>query len=608
MATTQRYRLTPCNTAKSCEENKSRFSDGATGGWLISTTSLEPWRFSCNAPEDWDGWFKKVDGWRRAFPRSITALLVEARGWELYADKGNPKEHDLRRQKVKDLLFAAARWPNKCPHWYDMMIDAVAVPEQWPEDKFFSLIAEGARYEPGYYDTLFAASWYKLGCGGWYGKESPWFGNLERLSTELAPEEGSIPYARLVWNRWWWFGNIFEESPAEWSKVKNGFLELDKRYPGSRRNLNGFLQFALLARDKETARELYQRIGENGDESWGAYSRYRLWRDWADPATPAWRTTPVLMTDRRAGWPYAVHSIAFSPDGKNLLSCAADETVTIWDAATGARLWQTAFGEHPALSVAFSPDGRLFAAGGFQDNVEHERGLVRVWDRQSCKPIADVRPPTGNAFSITFTPDGRSLIIGGGDGPNKFTGYIWDVASQQLRPINFPSKETQAARGVAVSPDSRILIASCYQTSVFYSLADDRVLLDTEHSMRNYTSAAAFSPDGKLAVTAGTPPWRSALQPGSVSFWDPATGAEKTTRVDDGTGGLSTVCFSPDGKLIAGAGIDQTVHVWDAATAKSKAVFLGHDRAITAVAFSTDGKTVASAGEDGVIKFWQLPR
>ena len=197
--------------ATKLRENKSRFSDGT---WRLVNfyDSLEPWRFFL-VPEDWDGWFKKVDGWRRAFPRSITALLVEARGWELYADKGNPKEHDLRREKVKDLLFAAARWPKQVSALgYDMMIDAVDVPEQWPEDKFFSLIAEGARYEPGYYDILFAASRHKLGCGGWYGKESPWFGNLERLSTELAPEEGSIPYARLVWNRWWWFGNIFGRS------------------------------------------------------------------------------------------------------------------------------------------------------------------------------------------------------------------------------------------------------------------------------------------------------------------------------------------------------------------------------------------------------------
>ena len=74
-------------------------------------------------------------------------------------------------------------------------------------------------------------------------------------------------------------------------------------------------------------------------------------------------------------------------------------------------------------------------------------------------------------------------------------------------------------------------------------------------------------------------PWRSALQPGSVSFWDPATGAEKTTRVDDATGGLSTVCFSPDGKLIAGVGIDHKRFTFGTRLPPNqKAVFLGHDR------------------------------
>ena len=416
-----------------------------------------------------------------------------------------------------------------------------------------------------------------------------------------------MPYARLVWNRWWWFGNIFEQSPAQWSKVKQGFVEMEKRYPGSRRNLNGFLQFALLARDKETARELYQRIGDEGDESWGSYARYRLWRDWSDPATPAWRTTPIMTMEPRSGWPCAIQSIAFSNDGTRLLSCAADSTVTIWDAADGRRVWETNFGDHPARSVAFSPDGRFFAAGGFQDNVEHERGLVRVWDRKTYKEVASLHPPAGTAFSIAFTPNGRSLVIAGGDGPNKFVGYVWDVASPELSSISFSGTEKQAALGVAISPDSRTLIASCFQDSVFYSLAEKRVLFDTEHKLRNYTRAAAFSPDGTIAVTAGTPLSRASLNPGSVNFWNAASGSEKAIHVEDGTGGLTSICFSPDGKLIAGAGLDQTVHVWDAATAKSRAVFLGHDRPVTAVSFSPDHKTLASAGEDGVIKFWQMP-
>ena len=179
----------------------------------------------------------------------------------------------------------------------------------------------------------------------------------------------------------------------------------------------------------------------------------------------------MLMTGRRAGWAIRrSFDCILSPDGKNLLSCAADETVTIWDAATGARLWQTAFGEHPALSVAFFARWPAFRCRRLQVTTSSTSagwfafGIVR----KSCKPIADVRPPTGNAFSITFTPDGRSLVIAtAGMGLNKFTGYIWDVASQQLRPINFPEQRNAGCSGrCKVSPDSRILIASCYQTSV----------------------------------------------------------------------------------------------------------------------------------------------
>jgi WD40 repeat protein/beta-lactamase regulating signal transducer with metallopeptidase domain len=591
--------------AKNFRSSRARFADGS---WKLRAfyEALEPAQFFI-VKEDWEAWFGKMAEWKLVVPDSITAAVVEAQGWAHYAEKANDRtEHERRRERMKQILFGATNLPERCPQWYALTLDVVAMPEGWSEEEIKRVLAEAAPCGRDYYNLYFEAACYKpTGPCGLYGKEASWPQKAEKFSREFDPAEGLTSYARMAWRKAQYFSNLFEESPITWDKLKTGFRDMETQYPNSRVNLNAFLQFALLARDKETARALYQQIGEDGDESWNSYARYQLWRDWADPTTPAWRTTPKLATPRGER-PYTIHSIAFSPDGKTLLSCDASGQVILRSVGSGNIVWQTSFGAHPARSVAFSRNGLSFAAAGFQDNIENESGLVRVWSTDSFQEIAHLRPEIGNAFAVAFLSDDRKLAIAGGNG-SQLVGYVWDVPTNQVRPLNFPGKGRSPAMALSASPDLRTLIISCYRSIVFYDLAENRVL-SVKDTTRNFTRAAAFSPDGKVAVTAGTPNSRRVLAPGTVSFWDMTACSEKPIRIEDGTGGVFTVAFSPDGKVIAGGGMDHAVHIWDAGTARSKAVFLGHDRDVMTVAFSPDSKTIASAGEDGVIKFWQLPQ
>jgi WD40 repeat protein len=72
------------------------------------------------------------------------------------------------------------------------------------------------------------------------------------------------------------------------------------------------------------------------------------------------------------------------------------------------------------------------------------------------------------------------------------------------------------------------------------------------------------------------------------------------------TNWVMSVAFSPDGKTLASASVDQTIKLWDVATGKEQATLKGHTEVVFSVAFSPDGKRLASGSKDGTIKLWDV--
>ena len=109
-------------------------------------------------------------------------------------------------------------------------------------------------------------------------------------------------------------------------------------------------------------------------------------------------------------------------------------------------------------------------------------------------------------------------------------------------------------------------------------------------------SSVAFSPYGKILTSGG--------YDRTVRLWEVRTGKMLTT-LKSHTGWVRSVAFSPDGKTLASGSADQTVHLWEVNTGKVLASLQGHIGAVWSVAFSPDGKLLASGGEDQAVRLWK---
>ena len=122
-----------------------------------------------------------------------------------------------------------------------------------------------------------------------------------------------------------------------------------------------------------------------------------------------------------------VMSVAFSPDGRRIVSGSDDKTLKVWDAATGQETLTLKGHTEAVWSVAFSPDGRRIVSGGADKTM-------KVWDAATGQETLTLKGHTGKVMSVAFSPDGRRIVSGSGDlfsGSGDNTLKIWDAATGQ---------------------------------------------------------------------------------------------------------------------------------------------------------------------------------
>ncbi len=295
---------------------------------------------------------------------------------------------------------------------------------------------------------------------------------------------------------------------------------------------------------------------------------------------------------RYVGHSDPVLDVAFLPDGQRFVSCSGspdqpgtDNSVRLWDVATGRELRRMEGHQDDVLAVAVTPDGRTALSAGLDQ-------VVRFWDLETGREVHHPHEHRAMIFDIAVSAVGGRAVTGSWD----FNPIVtWDVtAGEMIR--RFGEKDAPVT-SVAFAPDGRQVLAAHGDGTVrLWDFDSGREVRRFQgHSGR--VQAVAFAPDGRTGL--------SGAIDGSIRVWAIDTGRE-LRRYEPHGGPVQRLALAPDGRRALSSGDDAALILWDVATGRLLASFETPGARVTSVAFAPDGRRALAGYLDKSIRLWDV--
>jgi WD40 repeat protein len=287
-----------------------------------------------------------------------------------------------------------------------------------------------------------------------------------------------------------------------------------------------------------------------------------------------------------------VESAQFSPDGQRVITVAKDQTVRLWDAATGNPISKRLKYQGRVGSVQFRPDGQrvLITPAGFPTSAGFPAQLWDVTSRRASEEI--LRPGAAITSPPHFSADGRRVVTTCFD-----TARVWDTTTGATigEPIRHENSKIFFAR---FSPDSKRVVTGSADNSARLWDAITGKPLDRSLKHQDSVLDAKFSPDGQRIITIS--------KDNTARLWDPTIGIQIGEPLKH-QAHVSSAEFSPDSRLAVTASFDGTARLWDTATGEAIGKPLNHDGKVHSARFDRDGNRVVTVSYDDAnirVSFW----
>jgi WD40 repeat protein len=298
-------------------------------------------------------------------------------------------------------------------------------------------------------------------------------------------------------------------------------------------------------------------------------------------------TGPMLILK---GHTKAVYSLAFSADGRYLLTGSGDETARLWDMSNGTEAGQYHTRHYSVLHALFVPN---------RDPMQVLLGTGNVnWVWEPVSGRVESFSPSG-LDALAFAPD-RAYLAGLSGGVRR-----WDLETQQG--LDTWNAKPDPGRCLGFSADGTLLATGCADGTVILWNARTGIKIGSlgrpvqtqatsPAALDHFIAHVAFAGSSRLLVTATSQ---------TLAVWDTTTHQRLATHRHKGKH-YQGIAVSPDGRLLATANNDTTVRFQLLPGLEERAAFTWKVGPVLSIAFAPDGFRCAAGGRSGKVVVWDV--
>jgi WD40 repeat protein len=442
--------------------------------------------------------------------------------------------------------------------------------------------------------------------------------------------------------------NVEQGEPLETDLSLNGlaFSPLGNRLVTSHPTAGNDPAHSLVVWQVDTRRRLVKLIDNSQAVTALAWSargdRSLIAAGFADGIVRTWEGTSYADRDSLVAGG-SVRALSFSPRGSKLIAgTARNNAVVLWDTGTARRISEIKGHFRVVRGVAFAGDGQSVWSCS-------EDGTLKTWNLSNSDPFTRVTsdiPIPGRVKLSDHKPEDRTAFSDSrrflavykpeGEFENRLQVWRMDASDPVLlsEHVLFDDAQSEPPRALLISDDGSVVAWLRERILVLFHLSTGK---QTSGSFVDGVAHLALSHDGKLIaehnkwnarlwdVSSGAPENRInlegfpafrlkfspdgkflalALLNNDVQLHDAATG-EILHRFQGHAGAVTAIDFSPDSILLVSGGVDGTVRLWDVSHRSLLVTFSPHDQPISSVTFSTDGQIIQSTSTDGDTRLWR---